>query len=498
MVEHITRTTTTTPHRLEKRYTVLSLDGGGVRGLMTTMILASIEEHIRRLTKQHQFKITDAVDCVIGTSAGGLIALGLSSGFSAIELRDDVMNKMIPATFESPLKKVKLLQYFVAASTSMYNEKNLEEQLRKVIHTKLGYKETDKVTLAHLKANNTKLRTCITAVAYHYDDKKGPSFTPRIFDTENELDLGKTIIEVGRSTSAAPVYFMPQTVEDRQEDDSVESTRFVDGGLFANNPAGWGFALAALKVKAENVRVISVGTGAKDYDYEEQQKDDDPNFWEKTKDFFNGLKDSLLRKIHVKDSSEKSGALSWANLEIISSAIFDVQKQAEQVLNLYKNVMNGNYIRLNPPLQEDITLDKADPDDIKLMTTEVNRYLDSDQGILDVESAISTILNPEDYQQKILQQLEKAAHLLRYVEFLKQDPNHELKQKQATYLKFMLQKLGDISVTDDDLKQAEEKVENDLKEWGKAYVCDEKYPKIKMQKGQEAESQHDCLKDHRE
>lgn len=66
---------------------------------------------------------------------------------------------------------------------------------------------------------------------------------------------------MGRATSAAPTYFRPAKVLDTNRDGVKEQRKFVDGGLFANNPAGWGLALAALKVKAENIRLLSVGTG---------------------------------------------------------------------------------------------------------------------------------------------------------------------------------------------------------------------------------------------
>lgn len=72
--------------RLDKRYVVLSLDGGGVRGLMTVRILVDIENKLRKALNKPDFKITDIVDCVIGTSAGGLIALALACGKSANEL----------------------------------------------------------------------------------------------------------------------------------------------------------------------------------------------------------------------------------------------------------------------------------------------------------------------------------------------------------------------------------------------------------------------------
>jgi len=118
MVDKITSSERKVSRRLDKRYTVLSLDGGGVRGLMTTMILADIEEKISAKTNK-PFKITDTVDSIIGTSAGGLIALGLAAGFSACELKA-VMEEMIPATFSHPRNTI--MKWFKPA----YDERNLE------------------------------------------------------------------------------------------------------------------------------------------------------------------------------------------------------------------------------------------------------------------------------------------------------------------------------------------------------------------------------------
>lgn len=168
---------------------------------------------------------------------------------------------MIPATFAHP--RGKIAKWFRPA----YDEKQLESEFRKHIHTKLGFREEDNPTIADLVKKNPRLRTCITAVNYTFDrDHGGPSFTPRIFDTLNPLDQDKTLLEIGRATSAAPTYFKPSTIKEKKPyEDKEEARDFVDGGVFANNPAGWGFALAAVNIKAENIRIVSVGTGFRDY-----------------------------------------------------------------------------------------------------------------------------------------------------------------------------------------------------------------------------------------
>lgn len=70
----------------QPRYNVLSIDGGGVRGLMSLKIIADLEERMSNGDKN--YKITQDIDLLIGTSAGGLIALALACGLSARALTE--------------------------------------------------------------------------------------------------------------------------------------------------------------------------------------------------------------------------------------------------------------------------------------------------------------------------------------------------------------------------------------------------------------------------
>src|SRR5215470_9458370 len=60
-------------------FQILSLDGGGIRGLFTAAVLAAAEEDLKT-------RITDHFDLVAGTSAGGIIAVGLGLGLRARDL----------------------------------------------------------------------------------------------------------------------------------------------------------------------------------------------------------------------------------------------------------------------------------------------------------------------------------------------------------------------------------------------------------------------------
>lgn len=179
---------TQSPFRLEKRYSVLSLDGGGVRGLMTCRVLEEIEQEFRFKTKNKNFKIMDAFDCVIGTSVGGLIALGLASGYSAKKM-SKAMQRMIPYIFKdefNPLDLIKIPGMPIKTSQLFgvgYDEKGLEEQLFKYLFSdndadfvygdpksasKLKGKKN--ATLKDLKEANPHLRVCLVSCSVSFDE----------------------------------------------------------------------------------------------------------------------------------------------------------------------------------------------------------------------------------------------------------------------------------------------------------------------------------------
>jgi len=89
---------------------------------MTVEILVELENQLREKLNNPTLKITDVVDCVIGTSAGGLIALGLACGKSANELKT-LMPEMIGNTFKNPKSMRKRLR------EAAYDHTNLEKEL---------------------------------------------------------------------------------------------------------------------------------------------------------------------------------------------------------------------------------------------------------------------------------------------------------------------------------------------------------------------------------
>src|SRR5258708_24206495 len=71
------------PWPKDRRFRILSIDGGGIRGIFPAAVLAGLE---RRYTGGRS--IVSFFDLVAGTSTGGILALGLGAGYSAADLLD--------------------------------------------------------------------------------------------------------------------------------------------------------------------------------------------------------------------------------------------------------------------------------------------------------------------------------------------------------------------------------------------------------------------------
>ena len=64
-----------------RRFQLLALDGGGVRGIFTAALLAGLEEDVGS-------PVVDHFDLIVGTSTGGIIALALGAGLTPREILD--------------------------------------------------------------------------------------------------------------------------------------------------------------------------------------------------------------------------------------------------------------------------------------------------------------------------------------------------------------------------------------------------------------------------
>jgi patatin-like phospholipase/acyl hydrolase len=214
------------------KYRVLSIDGGGIRGLVTTILLQRI------LATPGLERLLDSVDLIAGTSTGGLLALGLAKGLDLETIRD-VYIKGGPRVFDdSWLDDVVDLGKLRGAD---YGIKNLRQEITKLLgDTKLG---------------DLKKRVLVTAFDLDNEDPVARTWKPKIFHNfpGPSSDRATRAVDVGLYTSAAPTYFP-----------AVDG--YVDGGVYASNPSMC--ALAQTQdtrykptPRLRDVVLLSLGTG---------------------------------------------------------------------------------------------------------------------------------------------------------------------------------------------------------------------------------------------
>lgn len=226
-----------------REFKILSIDGGGIKGLYSSCVLAHFEE-------QHNCLISDHFDMLCGTSTGGLIALAASLKIPMSKVCDFYRNEG-PKIFPTYKKNV-ILSLFLGKGSTWGDVKQIarggkfsDVQLRKSL--------TDIFGETKIEESNNYL--CI------------PSFTitkgePVVFKKDHHnlvRDDKARYVDVALATSAAPTFFPMAEI------DYFDHKQFIDGGVWANNPTMVGL-LEALQYFVgkgkdfDSVNVLSVSS----------------------------------------------------------------------------------------------------------------------------------------------------------------------------------------------------------------------------------------------
>lgn len=206
-------------------YHVLALSGGGYRGLYTATVLAELEAKMGRPIASH-------FDLICGTSAGGMLALGLAAEIPASELK---------ALFEEEGSRIFGCRSLLRRALGFWiTAKHDSKGLREVLNERFG----------DALIGNLRHRVLIPAV--NYTTGRGQFFkTPHhpTFEFDHEMRL----VDAALATAAAPVYF-PLFRHERGV--------FADGGLVGNAPGLFGLheVNTFLAPDGARVRVLSIGT----------------------------------------------------------------------------------------------------------------------------------------------------------------------------------------------------------------------------------------------
>ncbi len=241
-------------YETEQPRKMLSLDGGGIRGVLTLEILLELENQLKiKLNKGDDFRLCDYFDYIGGTSTGAIIAAGLSIGKSVKELQQFYEEKG-KAMFDKSflLKRVK---YF-------YNDGPLLQELKNTF----GEGDIDLMT-------NKFKSLLLTVTMNRSTDSPWPiSNNPAAkYNAQDRPDCNLRIplYQLVRASTAAPAYFRPETLQwDPKNPD--KTFVFVDGGVTPyNNPAFLMYRMAtqnayglSWKTGEKNLLIVSVGTGS--------------------------------------------------------------------------------------------------------------------------------------------------------------------------------------------------------------------------------------------
>jgi patatin-like phospholipase/acyl hydrolase len=243
---------------------VLSIDGGGIRGIIPAIVLDYIEQKTKK-------NIAQMFDLIAGTSTGGILALGLTKP-------DGNSNQP---------------QYSASDLVAMYREygkeifrERLPGKLDELIQAKYSQEGRNRVLKQYL--GDTPIVRALTEVfiASYEIEKRIP-----VFFTSNPLAEGKAerlyhkicngidMTEAAMATSAAPTFFPPYKLEQNHLMGGTNYYALVDGGVFANNPTSLAMMEAMLSYRRSQgeelhrheILVVSLGTGSLTRNYEYEQ-----------------------------------------------------------------------------------------------------------------------------------------------------------------------------------------------------------------------------------
>jgi uncharacterized protein len=210
------------------RFQVLAIDGGGVRGIFAAALLAGLEADLG-------CSVHDVFDLTVGTSTGGIIALGLGAGLSPREILDFYLAEK-SHIFADPLR-FRALRHLLVAK---YSPAPLEKALRDTFgETLLGQSRAPLVIPAYDLGENA---VHLFKTPHH----------PRL-----RRDHKIPMWAVAMATAAAPTYYPTFRLPG-------EEARLIDGGVWANNPAMVGVteAVSMFGRGLNELRVLSLGTTA--------------------------------------------------------------------------------------------------------------------------------------------------------------------------------------------------------------------------------------------
>ena len=277
---------------MTQRYRVLSIDGGGIRGIIPAVMLAEIEQRSGK-------RIFELFDMFAGTSTGGILSLALAAPTADGGARWSARDLIALYLENGPVIFKRSLWHRITSAGSILDEKYEASGLESVLKKYFG------------EARLSEALVEVLVTAYDIEGRD-----PFFFKRRKALQASEhnyPMWQVARATSSAPTYFEPYRLE---TEEPVGYYALVDGGVFATNPSMCAYADARRFEPAAELVVVSLGTG------------------------------QLERPIPYEDAKDW-GVLEWARpiLDVVFDGVADTTDyELRQVLD------EGTYFRLQTSL----------------------------------------------------------------------------------------------------------------------------------------------------
>ncbi|MGK7927453.1 MAG: patatin-like phospholipase family protein [Spirulina sp.] len=233
----------------DRTYKILSLDGGGFRGVMSARILQALEEKLGNKSLQEYF------DLVTGTSTGSILAAGIALGKTAKELLHlyETRGKDIfPDRIRNRRKLLNITRGIFPIALYPHGEPNMKKQgLASVLAEELGNQKIYELE-----------KPILVIPAYDTWNRKTWWFASNNSDSQRQWYDGIPVWKLCVCSASAPTYFPPYNLEIpkdekvkkplkegqkvREASTGLDKLPFIDGGVAVNNPALVGIAHALL------------------------------------------------------------------------------------------------------------------------------------------------------------------------------------------------------------------------------------------------------------
>lgn len=324
-----------------KKYRILCMDGGGIRGLLTAVWLDRLEKKLAGRLNNH-------FDLIAGTSTGSILACGVAMGLSAsaiIDLYLNNANTIFPGRASRLWSRAQRL-LSQGPSAPKYDGTGLEQALKKVFQRK-----NKPILFGELSAK--------PVLVFSYDTLNRQSI---VFKSTKQEHKEIPVYQICKASSAAPTYFPAHVMRMGKAD-----VPLIDGGVVANNPTACAIAegirinkeqTAARHCEVADFIVASFGTG------------------------------EATRPISV-DEAQEWGALEWA-IPIID-VLFDGSTDA--VDYIARQVIEDNkYFRFQCKLDEAYDdMDNADKPNLNALIAVGENYLSTQGGEQKLEQLVTAL-----------------------------------------------------------------------------------------------------------